>query len=185
VGALSALRDRRIAQIETNLGLYRQGGLPAAQAGIDREVLEVSSAIRGQAQQLVERERELLVARGVSSRRSADILRALALLGIPLGIAVVGAVYWMLVREIRRRGKAERASTQANLRLRESVEQLERHTADLAELSRFGSLLQNCMKPDEAIALASQLLSHLLPDTGGTLYRIRASQDYAEELVLR
>jgi diguanylate cyclase (GGDEF)-like protein len=95
---------------------------------------------------------------------------------------VVGAVYWIRVREIRRRGKAERASSAANLRLRESVEQLERHTADLAELNRYGSLLQNCLKPEEAVALTSQLLSRLLPGTGGTLYRIRASQDYAEEL---
>lgn len=182
VTALRALRDRRVAQIESNLDRYRLGGLAAAQAGIDRDVLQVSSAIRSQAQQLLERERELLVARGLSSRRSADILRGLALLGIPLGIAVVGAVYWMLVREIRRRGKAERASSAANLRLRESVEQLERHTADLAELNRYGSLLQNCLKPEEAVALTSQLLSRLLPGTGGTLYRIRASQDYAEEL---
>ncbi len=145
-------------------------------------MLQVSSAIRSKAQQLLERERELLVERGLSSRRSADILRGLALLGIPLGIAVVGAVYWMLVREIRRRGRAERAGTEANLRLRDSVEQLERHTADLAELNRYGGLLQNCLNPEEAVALTSQLLSRLLPGTGGTLYRIRASQDYAEEL---
>lgn len=182
VRMLHDLRDRRIAQIEANLRRYQRGGLAAAQAGIDRDVLQVSSAIRSQAQQLLERERELLVARDRSSRRSANVLRGLALLGIPLGIAVVGGVYWMLVREIRRRGRAERASAEANLRLRESVGQLERHTADLAELNRYGGLLQNCLKPEEAVALTTQLLSRLLPDTAGTLYRIRASQDYAEEL---
>ncbi|WP_372016476.1 diguanylate cyclase [Pseudoxanthomonas sp. 10H] len=182
VRTLRALSDRRIDQIEANLERYRTGGLAAAQGGIDRDVLEVSSAIRSQAQQLLEREYELLAERDRSSRRSADVLRALALLGIPFGLAVVGVVYGMLVREIRRRGRAERAGAEANLRLSESVAQLERHTADLAELNRYGGLLQNCLTAEEAVALTTQLLSRLLPGTGGTLYRIRASQDYAEEL---
>ena len=99
------------------------------------------------------------------------------------GIALVGGVYWMLLREIRRRGRAERIGSEANQRLLQSVAQLERHSADLNELTRYGSLLQNCLGPTEALELEAQTLSRLLPDTGGSVYRIRASRDYAEAVV--
>ncbi len=179
---LREMSEQRIAQIEATLAGYAQGGLMAAQAHIGREVLDTSRAIRVQARAMLEAERELLIGRDVSSRHSAGILRALALLGIPLGIAMVGLVYWLLLHEIRRRARAEHASTDAQRRLLDSVEQLEQGTANLHELSRYGRLLQSCLDADEAIALAAGLFSKLLPEAGGTLYRIRASQDYAEEV---
>src|SRR5690606_32440117 len=83
-------------------------------------------------------------------------------------------------REIRRRAHAERGSADANARLRESVAELERRGAGLAELNRYGGLLLSCSSTDEAVDLAARLLVRLLPDSGGTLYRIRASADYAE-----
>ena len=182
VQALAQAMDERLAQLDKDLVRYERGGLDAAQAGIDDNVTAVSSRIRETARQLLEEERRLLAERGRTSRRSADVLRGLAVLGIPLGIAVVVLVYWQLLREIRRRGQAERAGSEANLRLRQSVSQLERQTGDLAELNRYGGLLQNCLGVEEAVGLTTQLLSRLLPEVGGTLYRIRASQDYAEEL---
>ncbi|UNK59080.1 GGDEF domain-containing protein [Pseudoxanthomonas daejeonensis] len=181
-GGLRDLSDRRIEQVEANLERYRSAGLSAAQVGLDQDVLQVSSDIRNQARQLRDRERELLVARDRSSRRSADLLRALALLGIPFGILVIGLVYWRLVGEIRRRARAERANAETHRRLLDSVQQLERQSADLAELNRYGGLLLSCASTEEAVQLTTQLLSHLLPAAGGTLYRIRASHDYAEEL---
>ena len=182
VRELAELSALRLAQMEQNLARYREGGLEAARAGIDAEVDQASHRIRTSARQLLDEERRLLAERDRTSRRSADILRALAGLGIPLGIAVVGSVYWLLLREVRRRGQAERDGSQANQRLRESIGQLERHSADLGELTRYGGLLQNCLSAAEAVALTTQLLSRLMPGTGGTLYRIRASNDYAEEL---
>lgn len=182
VSELHQLAERRLAQMEQTQVHFRAGGLAAAQARLDPQVRRTSARIGEIVRRLVEEERRLLAERDSASRDSADMLRLLALLGIPLGIAVVAAVYWMLVHEIRRRGHAERAGAQANARLLESVAQLERQSADLAELNRYGGLLQNCMKPEEAVALTTQLLSRLLPGTGGTLYRISAPHDYAEEV---
>jgi len=183
VRTLDDLREQRIAQIEANLQRYRTGGLAAAQHGIDDKALQVSTRIRVVARRLLDEERRLHAERDLTSRRSADILRALAVLGIPIGIVVVAMVYWLLLREIRNRARAERAGADANVRLVDTVQKLERHSADLAELNRYGGLLQSCISVDEAVALTTQLLGRLMPDTGGTLYRIRASQDYAEELV--
>ena len=180
VADLKGLADRRLAQMQANQMRYRTQGLAAAQGAVNEDSIGTSLQIGENARQLIGEERRLLVERDRSSRRSADILRALALLGIPLGIALVGMVYWMLLREIRRRGRAERLGGEANQRLLQSVAQLERYSADLNELTRYGSLLQNCLSPGEALELAAQTLSRLLPGTGGTVYRIRASRDYAE-----
>lgn len=173
--------NRRLSQMESTLGNFHTGGLPAAQRAIDHDVREASIAIRRQAEELVATEKELLVARALSSHNSANLLRALALLGIPLGLLVIGLVYWLLVREIRRRAIAEIASKDAKQQLLATIDKLEDHSADLNELSRYSGMLQSCVRTEEAVRLATQHFARLLPGTGGTLYRIRASQDYAEE----
>ena len=173
---------RRLSQMEATLGNYRLGGLAAAQRSITHEVRQASVNIRDQAEALVAAERELLAQRARSSRDSANLLRGLALLGIPLGLAVVGLVYWLLVGEIRRRARAEAASRDARRQLMVTIEKLEEHGADLNDLSHYSGMLQSCVRGEEAIRLATQHFSRLLPHAGGTLYRIRASQDYAEEV---
>ena len=177
---LAVLADSRLAQMQDNQARYRKHGLVAASLAVDEDDIDTSMQIGEKARQLVAEERHLLAERDRSSQRSANILRALALLGIPLGIALVGGVYWMLLREIRRRDRAEQTAQETNQRLVQSVAQLQRHSADLNELTRYGGLLQNCLSPAEALELAAQTLARLLPGTGGSVYRIRASRDYAE-----
>lgn len=174
--------ERRVSQMEATLGNYRLGGLPAAQRAINQDVRTASNNIRRQAGQLVATERELLAARAQSSQLSAWLLRGLALLGIPLGLALIGWVYWLLVREIRRRAAAELVSGQSEQRLQANIITLQQHSADLNELSRYGGMLQSCVRTEEAVRLAAQHFARLLPGVGGTLYRIRSSQDYAEEV---
>lgn len=173
--------ERRVSQMEATLGNFRVGGLEAAQRAIGRDNRRASDNIRRMAEQLVAVERGLLAQRAESSRTSALLLRGLALLGIPLGVAVIVLVYWLLVKEIRRRGHAETVSSEARRQLLVNIEKLERHSADLADLSRYAGMLQSCMRSDEALRLASQHFARLLPDVAGTIYRIRSSQDYAEE----
>lgn len=179
--ALQLRVEQRVRQLDGSVERYHSDGLAAAQGQIGRDPQEVSHAIRLQSGKIRAVEQQLLADRARSSRDSANVLRGLALLGMPLGILVTALVYWLLVREIRRRARAESIGADAQRRLLSTIEQLEANTAHLRELSRYGSLLQSCASADEAIQLTAQLLSRLLPDTGGTLYRIRASQDYAEE----
>lgn len=174
--------ERRQSQMETTLRTFELGGLSAAQRSINQDVRTASNNIRRQAEQLVATERELLAARGQSSQLSAWLLRALALLGIPLGLGLIGWVYWLLVGEIRRRAAAELVSSESEQRLQANITTLQRHSADLNELSRYAGMLQSCVRTDEAVRLAAQHFARLLPGVGGTLYRIRSSQDYAEEV---
>lgn len=182
VERMQQLEAQRLEQIRGNLERYRRGGLEQARAGIDDQVLAVSSQIRVVAQQLIAQERQLLGLRDRSSQRSALSLRVLAVIGIPLGIVLLGLVYWRLLLETRRRARAEQRNEQAAAHLQASLAESERHRHGLAELTRYAGLLQNCHNADEAVALTTHLLAQLLPGCAGTVYRIRASRDYAEQL---
>ena len=179
---LQSQLELRVSQMDAALRTYEDGGLAAAQTSIGAEVLDVSTAIRRQKAEMIDAERKLQLQRAASSRRSADQLRFIALLGIPLGLAVIAAVYWLLVQEVRRRSRAEAATADANKQLHTGLARLKRSSADLRSLSRYGSMLQSCVEPAEALHLTSRMLAALLQGTGGTIYRMRNSQDHAEAL---
>ena len=172
-----AIRQR---QMGNTLLRNESGGLAGARAAMGDDVLDTSREIRRRKAGIVRQERALLDRRAESTRNSANALRMIAVLGIPLGLAVTLAVYLLLVREIRRRASAEAAEREVQARLRAGHAELEHKSADLRALSRYGSMLQGCTDPDEALQLTARLLSTLRPGAAGTIYRMRNSQDHAE-----
>ncbi|TAA26777.1 MULTISPECIES: sensor domain-containing diguanylate cyclase [Pseudoxanthomonas] len=182
VAQLRTLIDQRLRQTDAVVRIYQEQGLVAAQAAIDAEARITSDAIRRQAREMVDVEQALLVARAASSDESAALLRILAIAGIPIGILVIAMVYVLMVREIRGRGRAERRIQQSNARLEATVAELEHTSGDLRVLSHFAGMLQSCVREEEALALTRETMQQLMPGTGGIIYRIRASQDYAEAI---
>ncbi|MCC5071302.1 diguanylate cyclase [Xanthomonas campestris] len=177
---LHHLVDTRLKQIQHVLDVYADSGLEAARTSIRKTAFRTTSAIREQALTMVQREQELLALRAESSRQSALLLLILALAGIPFGLAVVGTVYGLLMRELRHRAQAERHAARANQELGESIGALQRSAADLNLLSRYTGLLQSCVSAEEALDVTSRTLAHLLPGIAGSVYLLRASQDRAE-----
>ncbi|MEA0735114.1 diguanylate cyclase [Xanthomonas campestris pv. campestris] len=177
---LQHLVDTRLKQIQHVLDVYADSGLEAARTSIRQTAFRTTSAIREQALTIVQREQELLALRAESSRQSALLLLILALAGIPFGLAVVGTVYGLLMRELRHRAQAERHAARANQELGESIGALQRSAADLNLLSRYTGLLQSCVSAEEALDVTSRTLAHLLPGIAGSVYLLRASQDRAE-----
>ena len=175
--------ELRMHQMANTLLRYDSDGLAGARASVGNDVFDTSSAIRRQKAVMVEEEQLLLERRAASTRNSANALRAMAVLGIPLGLAVIAAVYLLLVREIRRRSEAEAATAEVHARLREGLAELEHKSADLRALSRYGGMLQSCVDPNEALQLTMRMLSTLRPGTGGTVYRMRNSQDHGEAVI--
>ncbi len=180
--SLSVLVAQRKDQMTSTLESYRVGGLASAQGVMGEEIFAASAAFRQNAADMVAAERLVLDERAESTKASGDLLRALALLGVPIGVIAILIVYLMLVREIRQRARAEAVASSANTNLLLGVAQLERASADLHALSKFGSMLQTCNQPDEAFELTRRMLQALLPTTAGTIYRMRNSQDHAESL---
>lgn len=177
---LHHLVDTRLKQIQHVLDVYADSGLEAARTSIRQTAFRTTSAIREQALTMVQREQELLALRAESSRQSELLLLILALAGIPFGLAVVGTVYGLLMRELRHRAQAERHAARANQELGESIGALQRSAADLNLLSRYTGLLQSCVSAEEALDVTSRTLAHLLPGIAGSVYLLRASQDRAE-----
>ncbi|MFA8627676.1 diguanylate cyclase [Xanthomonas campestris pv. campestris] len=177
---LHHLVDTRLKQIQHVLDVYADSGLEPARTSIRQTAFCTTSVIREQALTMVQREQELLALRAESSRQSALLLLILALAGIPLGLAVVGTVYGLLMRELRHRAQAERHAARANQELGESIGALQRSAADLNLLSRYTGLLQSCVSAEEALDVTSRTLAHLLPGIAGSVYLLRASQDRAE-----
>ncbi|TXD41875.1 GGDEF domain-containing protein [Xanthomonas campestris] len=177
---LQHLVDTRLKQIQHVLDVYADSGLEAARTSIRQTAFRTTSAIREQALTMVQREQELLALRAESSRQSALLLLILALAGIPFGLAVVGTVYGLLMRELRHRAQAERHAARANQELGESIGALQRSAADLNLLSSYTGLLQSCVSAEEALDVTSRTLAHLLPGIAGSVYLLRASQDRAE-----
>src|SRR3546814_375259 len=167
-------------QLANTLLRHESDGLAGARAAMGSDVFETSSVIRGLKAQMADEERALLGQRATSNRNSANVLRVIAVLGIPLGLAVTLGVYLLLVREIASRAAAEAEAREVQARLREGNAELEHRSGDLRALSRYGSMLQSCVDPDEALQLTVRVLSTLRPGTAGTLYRMRNSQDHAE-----
>ncbi len=180
--ALTSLVRTRTQQLALTLQRYREAGLPAAQALINQGVIESSNAVRRQARAMRTVEGILLAQRARSTRDSANLLRALALLGIPIGILVIVVVYRLLVREIRRRAHAEEDTAEANDQLRIALERVEHRSNELRELSNFSSMLQSCSRADEAWPLTERLLAMLMPDVAGSLYRIDNMHAHAERV---
>ncbi|MEB1796295.1 diguanylate cyclase [Xanthomonas campestris pv. campestris] len=177
---LHHLVDTRLKQIQHVLDVYADSGLEPARTSIRQTAFRTTSVIREQALTMVQREQELLALRAESSRQSALLLLILALAGIPLGLAVVGTVYGLLMRELRHRAQAERHAARANQELGESIGALQRSAADLNLLSRYTGLLQSCVSAEEALDVTSRTLAHFLPGIAGSVYLLRASQDRAE-----
>jgi diguanylate cyclase (GGDEF)-like protein len=175
--------ELRLHQMTNTLLRYESDGIPGARAAMGSDVFETSSAIRRIKAQMMQEERGLLERRAASTGNSANALRAIAVLGIPLGLAVTLAVYLLLVREIARRSEAEAAAREVQRQLREGNAELEHKSADLRALSRYGGMLQGCVDPDEALQLTARMLSTLRPGTAGTIYRMRNSQDHAEAAI--
>ncbi|MFS8137387.1 MAG: diguanylate cyclase, partial [Thermomonas sp.] len=172
--------DERERQILRTLGRYREGGLAAAQTAITRDVFAASTAIRQQAKEMNNVEQELLTERGRSTNASSNLLLALAVLGIPIGMLLIWIVYQLLGGEIAKRAHAEEVAADANQQLRLGLDHVERGSADLRALTEFGSLLQSCLTPEEALQLTQAILLKVLPGVSGSIYRVRNSQDHAE-----
>jgi diguanylate cyclase (GGDEF)-like protein len=180
---LEALVQRRLSQIQRVVDIYDQQGLEPARAAITQNAFRTTSAIREQALTMVNVEQAMLVQRAASSRRSADLLLGLALAGIPFGLIVVVSVYGILLSELNRRSRAEQRAASASLQLSANLEQMERASTDLQTLGRYTGLLQSCANPEEALEITARTLEALLPDTAGSVYLLRASNDRAESIV--
>jgi diguanylate cyclase (GGDEF)-like protein len=178
---LGALVTQRLDMADRTLETYEQAGPEAARQSVRiNRGHATSTRIQALTARMEAHERELLAQRSRASARSARFLLALGALAVPLSLAILGWVYWLLQREGRERQRAMQETEDANQRLADSVHDLERVGSDLRALTRAGSLLQSSRSTPEALDIMRRTLADLLPQAAATIYLVRESQDQAE-----
>lgn len=181
IDELARLLNLRLATLDGIVDAYEPDGLAAAQAYIkSNNGQEQTERIRELSMAAIQSERALLNERALDSRRNAWFLYGTGALAIPLSMLILVWIYFFLSREVRERQRAIRDSQDANLRLADSVHDLERVGMEMRELSRSGNQLQSCRHIPEALSITSKTLRRLAPDCAGTVYLLRESQDHAE-----
>ncbi|MBB5208349.1 sensor domain-containing diguanylate cyclase [Chiayiivirga flava] len=178
---IATLAVERVAISRQTAALYQEQGLASAQREVASNrgkrvmdhVVELMRAMEAE-------ERRLLAQRETASDASAWRLQWAAALGIGLSLALIGIVFWLMLRENRVRRLAERRAASSSAQLAESVEALRLAGARLHELQRGASMLQSCRTTDEAMDIARQTFTRLFPDLGGGIYLTRASQNLVE-----
>ncbi|MCJ0824946.1 GGDEF domain-containing protein [Luteimonas sp. 50] len=178
---LGDLIDKRLDSASEAVRVYDDAGLVDAQRYLGRNRgYELMLGIQQLMAQMQDDEQRLLAQRSRDSARSANILMVLGALGIPLSLLIMWAIYAQLSREVREREAAQAKAEDLNQDLGRSVSGLERATSDLREIGHYAGLLQGCRHVPEALEVTRVALGRLLPDVAGTVYLLRASQDYAE-----
>ncbi|MDV0439728.1 diguanylate cyclase [Xanthomonas sacchari] len=139
----------------------------------------LSQAIRRNTDSMVRSERAALASSARSTAANADLLRRLAVVGIPAVCAMTLCLYLLLRREIGRRSQAELRGHHANALLVGTVQQMQRTEQDLRTLNRCSRGLQSCVQQDEAVEVARQALERLLGDAGCSVYCTDAAGEQA------
>ena len=180
VALLGDLIEQRLDAATEGMRIYDSQGLPAVQRYLRaNHGQNLMARIQQLMTQFEDEESALLAERIRASNHSANLLLGLGTLGIPLSLLIMWAIHTLLSREVRERVAAQSSADDLNRDLVRSVEGLERATTDLRELGRYAGLLQGCRDVPEALEVTHLALTRLLPHSAGTIYLLRASQDYA------
>ncbi|MGE4218573.1 MAG: CHASE3 domain-containing protein, partial [Alphaproteobacteria bacterium] len=100
-------------------------------------------------------------------------------LAVFLGTALLllGALYSMMRREVRRRSEMAAAHADYTANLDRSMRTLERERNEIATLNETGNFLQSCNSLDEVARLVSPFMQSLFPGHDGALYLFAASRN--------
>lgn len=90
----------------------------------------------------------------------------------------------MVVRDITEHKQVQAAVQEANERLARWVNELETRTREISLLNEMGDLLQTCLTPDEACAIAIQFARQLLPGSSGAICLFVESRGLLEALAV-
>ncbi|SEP11129.1 diguanylate cyclase [Pseudomonas sp. Snoq117.2] len=180
VEALFSLIDARMKQLEYTVAGYEAGGIEGAKAAISPNSMETHRAIGDHIASMVNLEHRLLDIRIDATNESAFLLLLYAIAGIPVGLLMVGWVYFILNRELTRRTFAENETAKLNCELGSTVSALESKSSDLSAIGEFAGYLQSSESIEEVLKITKSLFDKVIPGAAVEVYLSKPSQNYLE-----
>lgn len=178
---LAALVDARIAEVDSTVVLYREGrSNDAIEAMRGGRGLRLMDEVDSLADAMREEEERLLADRRVDSMRKAALLTGFIIAGMLISFVMLGTLVGYLSRDSRRSRALEQKARATMATLERSLAERETLAEQRRVLSAFAGLLHSCQTSDEALSVAANALSQLIPNGSGVCYLMRSSQNLLE-----
>ncbi|TZF87712.1 sensor domain-containing diguanylate cyclase [Cognatilysobacter lacus] len=177
---LRSLVRERLGEIERTVELQKAGrGVDANRTmiGAGRRTRDLIDISAGGLERI---ERRLLADRSSESDRGAWILGGIVALGLAVALAMLGWLLRMLGQEAKRARMLEHQSREALAFIESSSAQRELLAEQRRVLGAFAGLLHSCQGVEEALDVAGNALSQLIPNGAAVCYTMRASQNLLE-----
>ena len=126
---------------------------------------------------------KLLEERTASYRNEYWQTRVTFLAFVALTLLLIGSVYLLMRREIRRRAAAADEQNASLSALDQSLKTIEQERNEIENVNDVGNFLQSCNSVDEVRSLAGPFLQALFPGRSGTLSMFAASRNQLVRLV--
>lgn len=89
-----------------------------------------------------------------------------------------------LQEELAERKKTDNALQESNLKLVQSLTQLEQRNLELTYMTEMGELIQACLNMEEAFSISSRFLKKIFPEESGAVYLSGKSINIVEAVVV-
>ncbi len=178
---LEAMLDSRLTALHEVLTHYQANGIAAARSSsqfIQSRNEDLKVDVLGQ--RMLRHEDTLLTERKVQIAGQAFLTRALTIGAIVSSIFLLGVALLLILREQRQRMASMDEARAANRDLLRSLDESQRLSQTLRQLTELGEMLQGCRSIDEAIAGLSLAMPRLLPTSSGTVHLINNSANTIE-----
>jgi diguanylate cyclase (GGDEF)-like protein len=152
----------------------------AEQAIMDPQNMSATQQVASALSAMEKEERALLNHRLHNVQIFARMTLISCAAGVAAIFAILGFVFWLIRREIRRRESTEAALQQKGRALESSLQELHRYNASARAVGLLGELLQTCRSTDEALTITARHMRELMPNCRGAIALFNNSRDSLE-----
>jgi len=173
----------RLERMHRTVTARAQGFQAAEQLVLTGEGRRMTDSIRKLVDRMTDEEHMLLAERDAAARRSASLTLAAGTGGLALAAAIMLLLLQAIRREHLRREETEQRLQANNVDLAQSLDRVRDLGREMTILGSMADLLQSCRSLDEARPVIQRALGQLLPQNGGAVCLLNASQNHMETVI--
>lgn len=180
---LADLIRLRLSILDQLINIQRDGHDPAEASSLATQGLRAMIDTEAVITHFLDKLTEDLDRRQHALQRNSTWLMWISGIGLTGALLLLVALQANFRREAMHSRRLERDSRDALTQLEITHGELSRLSAVRQELNEYSNILQGCQNIGEAMQATRAVICKLLPDSGGRVYGMRASQNLAETLI--